>query len=44
MTTSNTPTEKTPHILVDNGYYKIESLEYALYNGITPVIPDMMKA
>lgn len=28
------------YILADNGYYKIESLEYALYNGITPIIPD----
>lgn len=32
---------KTPeYILADNGYYKIESLEYAFYNGITPIIPD----
>lgn len=28
------------YILADNGYYKIESIEYALYNGITPIIPD----
>ena len=32
---------KTPqYILADNGYYKIESLEYAFYNGITPIVPD----
>ena len=32
---------KTPeYILADNGYYKIESIEYALYNGITPIVPD----
>ena len=33
--------DKIPeYILADNGYYKIESLEYAFYNGITPVVPD----
>ena len=32
---------KTPkYILADNGYYKIDSLEYAFYNGIIPIIPD----
>ena len=32
---------KTPeYLLADNGYYKIESLEYALYNEITPIVPD----
>ena len=32
---------KTPqYIIADNGYYKIESLEYAFYNGITPIVPD----
>ena len=32
---------KTPkYILADNGYYKIKSLEYAFYKGITPIIPD----
>ena len=32
---------KTPeYILADNGYYKIEALEYAFSNGITPIIPD----
>ena len=32
---------KTPkYMLADNGYYKIESIEYAFYNGITPIIPD----
>lgn len=32
---------KTPkYILADNGYYKIESIEYTFYNGITPIIPD----
>ena len=32
---------KTPkYILADNGYYKIESIEYAFYKGITPIIPD----
>lgn len=28
------------YILADNGYYKIESIEYALYNEIIPIIPD----
>lgn len=28
------------YILADNGYYKIESIEYAPYNGITPIIPN----
>lgn len=33
--------DKTPqYLLADNGYYKIESLEYAFYNGITPIVPD----
>lgn len=32
---------KTPeYILADNGYYKIEAIEYAFYNEITPIIPD----
>ena len=32
---------KTPqYIIADNGYYKIQSLEYAFYNGITPIVPD----
>ena len=32
---------KTPeYILADNGYYKIESIEYAFHNGITPIIPN----
>ena len=32
---------KTPqYIIADNGYYKIESLEYAFYNRITPIVPD----
>ena len=32
---------KTPkYILADNGYYKIESIEYAFFHGITPIIPD----
>lgn len=32
---------KTPkYMLADNGYYKIESIEYAFHNGITPIIPD----
>ena len=33
--------DKIPeYILADNGYYKIESIEYAFHKGITPIIPD----
>ena len=28
------------YILADNEYYKIETLEYELHKGITPIIPD----
>lgn len=33
--------DKTPqYILADNGYYKIQAIEYAFQQGITPIIPD----
>ena len=28
------------YILADNGYYKIEAIEYAIKKGVTPVVPD----